>query len=220
MAVGKTRERIMETAAGMFASQGYGAVSIRDIAHAVGIRESSIYYHFKSKQDILDSIIGEFEKKAAAAADSLITSISESFLLQEARKPRLFHKKGASLSSAFLWMKTYYFGQFLFDPFSNQVMRILMMEQLHDEQIAARYVEWLFEKPYRIILQALTVFMPESEKTREENAVRFSNYLTAGIFRHLLAGELTEEKCTLFTDELLAFAEKLFGQDAVRDIIS
>ena len=50
----ETKELILKKALDMFAKSGYDSVSIRDIAKAVNIKESSIYYHFKNKQDILN----------------------------------------------------------------------------------------------------------------------------------------------------------------------
>lgn len=44
-----TRELIMQEALDLFAAKGYAAVSMRDIAAAVGIRASSIYHHFSGK---------------------------------------------------------------------------------------------------------------------------------------------------------------------------
>ena len=59
------KERIMDVALHMFAERGYEAVSIRDICGVVGIRESTLYYHYKNKQDILDSLVVRFEKHIA-----------------------------------------------------------------------------------------------------------------------------------------------------------
>jgi methyltransferase (TIGR00027 family) len=52
-----TRERIWETAVGLFAEKGFGETSMRDIAEKVGIRASSLYNHFASKEEILDFIL-------------------------------------------------------------------------------------------------------------------------------------------------------------------
>ena len=54
-----TREKILEVSLDMFAKQGYTAVSIRDICKKVGIKESSVYYHFKNKQSIFDEFINK-----------------------------------------------------------------------------------------------------------------------------------------------------------------
>lgn len=52
-----TKEKIWDQALRLFAEKGYGGVSVRDISRAVGIKESSLYNHFKSKQDIFDTIV-------------------------------------------------------------------------------------------------------------------------------------------------------------------
>lgn len=52
-----TKERIRDVAIDLFSQKGYNAVSIRDIARLVNIHESSIYSHFKGKEDIMDHII-------------------------------------------------------------------------------------------------------------------------------------------------------------------
>ena len=45
----ETKARILWEALELFSSKGYKGVSVRDIAGAVGIRESSLYNHFKGK---------------------------------------------------------------------------------------------------------------------------------------------------------------------------
>ena len=47
------RRKITATALALFAQRGYDGVSVRDICKQVGIKESSLYYHFPSKQAIL-----------------------------------------------------------------------------------------------------------------------------------------------------------------------
>lgn len=47
------RDDIIEAAAALFATKGYAATSIRDIAQEVGILSGSLYYHFSSKEEIL-----------------------------------------------------------------------------------------------------------------------------------------------------------------------
>lgn len=52
-----TKEKILETALELFSRRGYDGVSVRDIARAVGIRESSLYNHFESKRAVFDAIV-------------------------------------------------------------------------------------------------------------------------------------------------------------------
>lgn len=54
---GNTRQEILDAALELFSTQGYEASSVSQIAEAVGIRKASLYSHFASKQDILDSLI-------------------------------------------------------------------------------------------------------------------------------------------------------------------
>lgn len=50
---GNRRDDVLEAAASLFATKGYAATSIRDIAHEVGILSGSLYYHFASKEELL-----------------------------------------------------------------------------------------------------------------------------------------------------------------------
>ncbi len=52
-----TKEKILDAALELFSQRGYGGVSVRDIARAVGIRESSLYNHFPSKRAVFDGIV-------------------------------------------------------------------------------------------------------------------------------------------------------------------
>lgn len=53
-----TKNKIFNNAIELFKSKGFNNVSFKDIADSVGIRQSTVYNHFKTKQDILDSIYG------------------------------------------------------------------------------------------------------------------------------------------------------------------
>lgn len=71
------RERLLQTAAGLFAERGFGAVSIEDLGAAAGVTGPAIYRHFASKQDLLASLlIGisrqllDGSRRVRAAADS------------------------------------------------------------------------------------------------------------------------------------------------------
>ena len=51
------KNEIIKTAATLFKDKGYSAVTMRDIAKAMGIKAASLYNHINSKQDILKAII-------------------------------------------------------------------------------------------------------------------------------------------------------------------
>jgi AcrR family transcriptional regulator len=50
---GSTRERILDIGLDLFIEHGYDRTSIRDIAERLGTTKAALYYHFKSKADIL-----------------------------------------------------------------------------------------------------------------------------------------------------------------------
>ena len=52
-----TKQKILEKALELFALRGYDAVSVGEIAAAVGIKAPSLYNHFPSKQAIFDAIV-------------------------------------------------------------------------------------------------------------------------------------------------------------------
>jgi TetR/AcrR family transcriptional regulator, cholesterol catabolism regulator len=66
-----TRQSILHAAAGLFRKRGYAAVSLRDIAEAVGMKTGSLYYHFSSKESLVEEILalgtqGAFDASKAA----------------------------------------------------------------------------------------------------------------------------------------------------------
>jgi AcrR family transcriptional regulator len=52
---GDTRGRIQRVALELFAEQGYERTSLREIAERLGVTKAALYYHFKSKEDIVHS---------------------------------------------------------------------------------------------------------------------------------------------------------------------
>ncbi|MFR4009307.1 MAG: TetR/AcrR family transcriptional regulator [Christensenellales bacterium] len=52
-----TKENILQVALGLFARDGYEAVSVSEIAGALGITKGALYRHYAGKRDIFDSIL-------------------------------------------------------------------------------------------------------------------------------------------------------------------
>ena len=57
MEKGNTKQEILEVVLDLFSTQGFEATSVSQIADAVGIRKASLYSHFASKQEILESLM-------------------------------------------------------------------------------------------------------------------------------------------------------------------
>ncbi|MGO9079659.1 MAG: TetR/AcrR family transcriptional regulator [Streptosporangiaceae bacterium] len=57
---GDTRARIQQVALELFAEQGYEKTSLREIAERLEVTKAALYYHFKSKEDIVASLVEDY----------------------------------------------------------------------------------------------------------------------------------------------------------------
>lgn len=193
-----TKERILDVSLSMFSISGYEAVSIRDICGAVGIKESSLYYHFKNKRDILDSLMRKFEDHVGS-------------LLHVLQSASVQNGQGISLD----WIDIYFFDHYLFDPFCNRMMRLMLIEQFHNEQIREAYERWLFVEPYQIqtsVFAMLAQIGLLSEAAAHRMGHDFFATTTMLTFKYLLNGDLSQERKDAFRKEALTYMESLFIQ--------
>ncbi|MDX3850892.1 helix-turn-helix domain-containing protein [Streptomyces sp. AK02-01A] len=59
---GNTRQRIQDIALELFAEQGYEKTSLREIAERLEVTKAALYYHFKTKEDILISLFQDLTR--------------------------------------------------------------------------------------------------------------------------------------------------------------
>ncbi|GGL16068.1 TetR/AcrR family transcriptional regulator [Streptomyces flaveus] len=59
---GHTRQRIQDVALELFAEQGYEKTSLREIAERLNVTKAALYYHFRTKEDILISLFQDLTK--------------------------------------------------------------------------------------------------------------------------------------------------------------
>ncbi|GGZ85186.1 TetR/AcrR family transcriptional regulator [Streptomyces echinoruber] len=59
---GDTRQRIQDVALDLFAEQGYEKTSLREIAEHLGVTKAALYYHFKTKEEIIVSLFEDLTK--------------------------------------------------------------------------------------------------------------------------------------------------------------
>jgi len=57
---GERRERILASAAALFARKGVSATTVREIADEVGMLSGSLYHHFDSKEAMVDEIVTSY----------------------------------------------------------------------------------------------------------------------------------------------------------------
>jgi AcrR family transcriptional regulator len=63
-----THARIQQIAVELFTEHGYEGTSLREIAERLGVTKAALYYHFKSKEDIILSLVEDYQ----AQMDGLI----------------------------------------------------------------------------------------------------------------------------------------------------
>ena len=57
---GDTRTRIQQVAVELFTEHGYEKTSLREIAERLDVTKAALYYHFKSKEDIVRSLVEDY----------------------------------------------------------------------------------------------------------------------------------------------------------------
>ena len=65
---------IIITSARLFKEKGYSAVTMRDLAHELGIKAASLYNHISSKQEILSEIIISIAEEFTSGMEDIINS--------------------------------------------------------------------------------------------------------------------------------------------------
>jgi AcrR family transcriptional regulator len=85
-----TKIKILEVAIDLFSKNGYSGSSIRDITKDVGIKESSLYKHFKNKEEILDTIFSNFQIQT----DKLLPPMEMLDQIAKAMSLKQFLKRG------------------------------------------------------------------------------------------------------------------------------
>jgi AcrR family transcriptional regulator len=72
-----TRNRILDVAEHLFSEKGFDAASIDMIAKSAGINKATIYYHFKDKQDIINSLFDKINEEIMMQAGQLSENNSD-----------------------------------------------------------------------------------------------------------------------------------------------
>lgn len=82
------RERIIEKSIRLFLRKGFNGTSIQDIMDEVGVSKGAFYWHFKSKDGLLETIIERFEKDFLESLFSHMNIKKDDFL----KRFRSYHK--------------------------------------------------------------------------------------------------------------------------------
>lgn len=154
-----TKERIVETALDLFSQRGYDGTSVRDIARAVGIRESSLYNHFPSKQAIFDAIVDVCLQQAEAyfRGNTLPFDLGDDTSLYQ----------GVGLEELQEMIERT-FRYFFDDPWNARFRRLLLISQYAEPRCRDIYRRLYRDKCVQVQAYIFSTLMDAGELRRED----------------------------------------------------
>lgn len=128
----ETKELILDVALELFSEKGFNAASVRDIAAKIGIKDSSLYFHYKNKQAILDSLMAKFINTSEQMMSLLNTSIKFLTSMDD---------------DLFCTVTEQYIRRYFMDDFICKFIMVMNHERSHNEQLREQYILWCIKKP-------------------------------------------------------------------------
>lgn len=134
-----TKEKILLAALKLFAQDGYKAVSVSQIAGALGMTKGALYKHYKNKRDIFAHIVAHMEAQDTQEASE--HQVPEGTLAEDT---------AAYAATPFSHILTYSQSMFHYwthDPFAAPFRKLLTLEQYRDAEMAQLYQQYLCAGP-------------------------------------------------------------------------
>lgn len=178
----ETKQKILDVALDLFSQNGFSAVSIRDICKVVDIKESSVYYHFKNKQAILNELLQHFE----SIATGLMSQLEQALTITEKTVEGNIFEQTCDC----------FFEKYLLDEYCNKIMRLLSIERFSNDDIQEVYDYWMIDKPLNFQTKAFSLLMSIGViKAADSKYLAIKFYAPIFLFtqRWLFCGTLTEE---------------------------
>ncbi|WP_296855411.1 TetR/AcrR family transcriptional regulator [uncultured Methanobrevibacter sp.] len=134
-----TKEKIFDVSLDLFSKKGYDSVSLREIAEEVGIKKSSIYSHYSSKEailmDIFEYLTNLFEYDELLNNNELDLSEDNEILLEN---PELFYHMGSEAI------------RIMFSEEKNlKIWKLIFIQMNHNETIRLFFQDEILVKPLR-----------------------------------------------------------------------
>lgn len=172
-----TRERILEAAIDLFAEKGYADITVREIARAVNIKASSLYKHFESKEEILESIFDLFKGKMRQT---------------EFSKEQIEKYIRSVCPERYLYEAFELFRQVMWSPVTVKIAKIITLEQQRNQSVRQFFVEELIEKPTRTLQYAFELMMERDAMKHKDARVLAQEYTAYIIYLYFEQNFLKE----------------------------
>lgn len=156
-----TKERILLAALRLFAADGYEAVSVSDIAGALGMTKAALYKHYKNKRDIFDHILARMEQRDAEEAGEYELPQGTLAEMEDAyREATVEHIVSFSREMFRYWTQ---------DDFAAPFRRMLTLEQYRSTEMGALYQQYLAAGPLGYVADLLGALgVPEPRRRAAE----------------------------------------------------
>lgn len=162
ISVGTTKEDIMTAALHLFAKNGYEAVSVSQIAGALGMTKGALYRHYENKRDIFLHIVKRMEQQdSEQARQNEVPEESIEKTPEEYQNVSVEDFVGYSRSMFTYWTE---------DDFASSFRKMLTLEQFRNEEMQKLYQQYLVSRPADYVKD---LFKNMEIKNPEENAVKF-----------------------------------------------
>ena len=192
----KTKDRILNAAIDLFSKDGYSATSMRNLAAKSGIKVSSLYNHYQSKEEILDSIL-QFYK----------TEISKEKLPDEALD---------QITAAYSPFEILYtgFNQIKEAAFSDKIRntaKILLMELYRNKKVRDFYVNFSLNENIDSYKKLFGKLAEKNKIKKHDIAVLASTYMgMINFFYHEYFIYITDDRDTKQLEEKIKKQISLF----------
>ncbi len=141
-----TKQKILDVSIDLFAQNGFKEISVREIAKAVGIKASSLYKHYESKEEILASIFALFKERMERTE----------FPKEQLKQYVLTVTPEEYLNESFKMFK-----QVMWDPVVVKIAKIITVEQRHHQTVRDFFISELIEKPNRLLQYVFDIMVEE-----------------------------------------------------------
>jgi len=159
-----TKSKILKTSLKLFSSKGYKATTVRDIAGAMGVKQSALYNHFKNKDEILETLVSELTSSA----------IVQIFADKDAQE---LHKQGKSLLMSIATT----FKLIGFDNQNEALLKLLMQEIYINERIREIYNEHFYQENVKK-LSGIFFAMMQDEMIKSSDPLLLANEFFSPLF--------------------------------------
>ncbi|MDF3001947.1 MAG: transcriptional regulator, TetR family [Bacillota bacterium] len=192
------KDKIFITAIKLFAESGYSGVSMRNIATAVGIKASSIYNHYESKEAILEAIFDYYVQR-------LNETVYPSLELQAITNPKEYLRE--SLQTSMMLFKI---------PVMSDIIRIITREQFSNERIREFLLHEMILKPRKQFIRVFEKLIAENLIKPYPAEILAKEYQSFSISRYFENSLINTDLLNLERDQLEQEAHLDFFWNAIK----